>query len=152
MEADRMSGFFCLIFGFLCMYASTQLTLGTFREPGPGFFPFIAGCFFSLLALLIVISSFIPGKERKNKVSSLWKRVNWRRPLTAGLLLLCYILMLERMGFLLTSLIVLFLMLRWVEKFSWGKALLISASASACTYLLFQTLLKANLPIGILGI
>ena len=60
--------------------------------------------------------------------------------------------MLQRMGFLLTSLILIFLMLRWVEKFSWWKALLISASASACTYLLFHTLLKANLPIGILGI
>ena len=152
MEVDRVSGLFCLIFGVICMYASTQLSLGSFREPGPGFFPFIAGCFFSLLALLIVISSFIPEKDRENKVSSLWKGVNWCRPLTAGLLILCYILMLEMMGFLLTSLIVLFLMLRWVEKFSWGKALLISASASACTYLLFQTLLKANLPIGILGI
>jgi len=134
------------------MYASTQLSLGSFREPGPGFFPFIAGCFFSLLALLIVISSFIPGKGRKSKVSSLWKGVNWRRPLTAGLLILCYIFMLERIGFLLTSLILIFLMLRWVEKFSWWKALLISASASACTYLLFHTLLKANLPIGILRI
>jgi len=152
MEADRMSGFLCLIFGIICMYASTQLNLGSFREPGPGFFPFIAGCFFSLLALLIVISSFIPGERRKSKVSSLWKGVNWRRPLTAGLLILCYILMLERMGFLLASLIVLFLMLRWVEKFSWWKALLISASASGCTYLLFQTILKANLPIGILGV
>jgi putative tricarboxylic transport membrane protein len=152
MEADRLSSFFCLIFGFLCMYASILLGLGSFREPGPGFFPFIAGCFFSLLALLIVISSFLPGRGRKNKISSLWKGLNWRRPLTAGLLILFYILMLKRMGFLLTSLIVLFLMLRWVEKFSWGKALLISASASACTYLLFHSLLKANLPMGILGI
>jgi putative tricarboxylic transport membrane protein len=152
MEADRLSGFFWLIFGFLCMYASSQLDLGSFREPGPGFFPFMAGCFFSLLALLIVISSFIPGRGQKSKISSLWKEANWRRPLIAGLLILSYILMLEKMGFLPTSLILLFLMLRWVEKFSWWKALLISASASACTYLLFHTLLKATLPIGILGI
>jgi len=152
MTTDRLSGLFFLIFGFLCIYASAQLGIGSFREPGPGLFPLLAACFFSSLALLIFISSFIPGKGRTNKVSALWKGVNWRRPLTAGFLILCYIPMLERMGFLLTSLIVLFLMMRWVEKFSWWRAFLISASASTCTYLLFQTLLKANLPIGILGI
>lgn len=152
MEADRLSGFFWLIFGFLCMYASTQLDLGSFREPGPGLFPFLAGCFFSLMALLLVICSFIPGRGEQNKVSSLWKGRSWRRPLTAGLLILLYILMLERIGFLLTSLITLCLMLRWVEKFSWWKAFLLSASASVCTYLLFHTLLKAPLPTGLIGI
>ena len=152
MEADRLSGFFWLIFGCLCMYASIQLDLGSFREPGPGLFPFLAGCFFGLLALLLVISSFIPGRGRENKISSFWKGLNWRRPLTVGLLILFYIFMLEKIGFLLTSLILLFLMLRWVEKFSWWKAFLISASASVCTYLLFHTLLKATLPIGLLGI
>jgi putative tricarboxylic transport membrane protein len=152
MTIDRLSGFFFLSFGFFCMYASAQLGMGSFREPGPGLFPFLAACFFSLLALLLFINSFIPGRRRKSKVSALWKGVNSRRPFTAGLLIICYILMLERMGFLLTSLIVLFLIMRWVGKFSWGKAFLIAVSASTCTYLLFQTILKANLPIGILGI
>ena len=67
MEADRLSGLFWLIFGLLCMYASTQLDLGSFREPGPGFFPFMAGCFFSLLALLTVISSFLPGRGQRTR-------------------------------------------------------------------------------------
>jgi len=152
MGADRVSGLFWLGFGLLCIYGSALLGLGTLREPGTGFFPFLSGCFFALLAFVVLLRSFIPGRGFQAKISSFWKGLNWRRPLAVGLLILVYILMLERAGFLLTSLILLFFMLKWVEKFSWWKALLISASASACTYLLFHTLLKATLPIGILGI
>jgi putative tricarboxylic transport membrane protein len=152
MKADRLSGLFWLGFGLLCIYGSVLLDLGSFREPGPGFFPFLTGCFFSLLALMVLLRSFIPGRGLQAKISSFWMGLNWSRPLAVGLLIFVYILMLERVGFLLTSLVLLFFMLRWVEKFPWWKALLISASASACTYLLFHTLLKATLPIGIFGI
>ncbi len=152
MGADRVSSLLWLIFGMICIYGSVLLGLGTLREPGTGFFPFLSGCFFALLALVVLLRSFIPGRGFQSKIASFWTGLNWRRPLTVGLLILAYILMLERAGFLLTSLILLFFMLKWVEKFSWWKALLISASASACTYIFFHTLLKATLPIGILGI
>ena len=152
MGADRVSSLCWLAFGLLCMYGSVSLGLGTLREPGTGFFPLLSASFFALLALVVFVRALIPGRGFQVKISSFWKGLNWSRPLAVGLLILVYILMLERAGFLLTSLILLFFMLKWVEKFSWWKALLISASASACTYLLFHTLLKATLPIGILGI
>jgi hypothetical protein len=62
-----------------------------------------------------------------------------------------YILALERIGFLLTSLVVLLVMLRGVEKFSWWKAILISVISSGSTFLLFHVLLKATLPTGVFG-
>ncbi len=152
MGADRVSGLFWLVFGLICIYGSVLLELGTFREPGSGFFPFLAGCFFSLMAIIVLLRSLIPGRGFQAKLSSLWEGLNWHRPLAVGLLMLGYILALERAGFFLTSLILLFFMLKWLEKFPWWKALLIPLSASAFIYLLFHTLLKATLPMGILGI
>ena len=149
---DLFAGLFFMGLGIGVTVGAIRLGLGKIVEPEPGFFPFLSGCFFALLALVVLLRSFVPGRGFQAKISSFWKGLNWHRPLAVGLLILVYILMLERAGFLLTSLILLFFMLRWVEKFSWWKALLISASASACTYLLFHTLLKATLPIGILGI
>lgn len=152
MGADRASGFFWLVFGLLCMYGSIHLGLGTFQEPGPGFFPLLAACFFTLLALFVLAQSFLPGKGYRAGILSLWKGVIWQRPFKVGLLMAGYVMALERMGFLLTSFAVLFIMLKAVEEFPWWKTLLLALSASGCTYLLFHVLLKTALPVGIFGI
>ena len=151
MGADRVSSLCWLAFGLLCIYGSVLLDLGTLREPGTGFFPFLAALFFSSLALVVFVRSLIPGRGFQARILSLWHEAIWHRPLAVGLLMVAYILALERIGFLLTSLVVLVVMLRGVEKFPWWKALLISILSSGCTYLLFHVLLKATLPIGIFG-
>ena len=61
MGADRVSGLFWLGFGLLCVYGSVLLGLGTLREPGTGFFPFLSGCFFALLAFVVLVRSFDAG-------------------------------------------------------------------------------------------
>ena len=151
MGADRVSSLFWLGFGLLCMYGSVLLGLGTLREPGTGFFPLLAGGFFSLLALIVFVRSLIPGRGFQPRIPSLWKGTLWHRPLAVGILMAGYILALERTGFLLTSLLVLLTMLKGVEKFSWWKAILISVLSSGSTYLLFHVILKATLPIGVFG-
>jgi len=104
MGADRVSSICWLAFGLLCIYGSVLLGLGTLREPGTGFFPLLAGCFFTLLALVVFVRSLIPGRGFQARISSLWKGTIWHRPLAVGLLMTGYILALERIGFLLTSL------------------------------------------------
>ena len=151
MGADRISSLFWLVFGLLCMYGSVLLGLGTLREPGTGFFPLLAGSFFTLLALIVFVRSLIPGRGFQASISSLWKGTLWRRPLAVGFLMAGYILALEWIGFLLTSLLVLLIMLKGVEKFPWWKAILISVLSSGSTFLLFHVLLKATLPTGIFG-
>jgi putative tricarboxylic transport membrane protein len=81
----------------------------------------------------------------------LWKDLKWRRPAAVSLLILAYILGLERLGFVLTSLLFLLVIFKWVEKFHWQKTLLVTVLAVGFSYLLFHTFLKASLPRGILG-
>ncbi len=151
MGADRVSSLFWLAFGILCMYGSVLLGLGTLREPGTGFFPLLAGSFFTLLALIVFVRSLIPGRGFQAGISSLWKGTLWHRPMAVVFLMAGYILALEWIGFLITSLVVLLIMLKGVEKFSWWKAILISVLSSGSTFLLFHVLLKATLPTGIFG-
>jgi len=75
--------------------------------------------------------------------------MKWHRSVMIALVLLGYILGLESIGFILCSLILIFLMLRVLEKYSWGKSILISVTASAFSYLIFSVLLKVMLPKGI---
>ncbi|MDH4268647.1 MAG: tripartite tricarboxylate transporter TctB family protein [Deltaproteobacteria bacterium] len=151
MKADRASSMVWMAVGLLSIYGSFQLGLGTLGEPGSGFLSFLAGSFICLMALIVFLQSFLQGKGFQVKISTLWKGIRWYRSALVGLLLLVYILVLEWIGFLLTAFLIVLAMIKGVEKLSWGKALLISISASAVCYLVFDKLLKAALPRGLLG-
>ena len=151
MKAERLGAIFWLGVGLISIYGSAQLGIGTMRRPGSGFLSLLAGCFISLMALIVLLQSLLQRQGKEAKLSSLWEGVKWRRPLAIGLILVVYILVLEKVGFLITSLLTLFVMFKGVEKISWGKAILISVSISAGSFLLFNNLLKATLPRGIFG-
>ena len=151
MKAGRLSGLFWLAGGLISIYGSFLLGLGTLREPGPGLFPFFAGCFVSLMATVDYFQSFLREWEIQDKLSALWKGLNWHRPLAISLLSLGYILALERIGFLLSSFLLLFTLFKGVEKLSWRKSILIPAITLGTIFLLINFLLKGTLPKGVLG-
>ena len=151
MNAERMGSLFWLAVGLISLYGSYYLGLGKMREPGSGFLPFLAGCFISFMAIIVLLQSFTSQKETRTKLAALWKGVNWKRPLIISFLILGFILALESLGFFLTSFSLLLILFRWVEKFPWKKALIIPLLTLGCTYLLFNILLKVTLPRGILG-
>jgi len=151
MNSDRVSSLFWFALGAGSIYASVRLGMGTTGEPGSGFVPFTAGAFICLMALLVFLQSFQRGPHLKRGLSALWKGVYWRRSLAVGVLTLAYILALETLGFSLTSLLLLVIIMRGLEKISWRKTLIISIVTLAVSYLVFKVFLKATLPPGILG-
>lgn len=151
MNAQRLGSLFWLAMGLISIYGSLLLGLGSMREPGSGFLSFLAGCFICIMAVIVLVQSFIQGDEVRAKLASLWEGVNWRRPLIITLLVLGFILFLEKLGFILSSFLLLFILLKSVEKFSWSKAILIPVLTMGCTYLIFDFFLKATLPKGFLG-
>lgn len=151
MNTDRVSSLFWLALGLVSMYGAVQLGLGTLREPGSGFLAFLAGGFISLIALGILLKSFIQWRGARLDFAPLWKEANWRRPAIIGLLVLGFILALERLGFILSGFLLLLVLFRWVERFSWKKALIIPALTLGFSYLLFNVFLKTTLPRGFLN-
>jgi putative tricarboxylic transport membrane protein len=150
MNAERVGGVFWLAFGLVVMYGSFQLELGTVQAPGSGFLGFLAGAFVALMAVIVVAQSFLD-KDNQVTLSALAKNIHWRRPAMVALLVLAYVLALERLGFLVTAFLFMFIMFKWVEKFPWPKAILVTLGVVSCCYLLFNNLLKASLPRGVLG-
>ncbi len=132
------------------MYGSFKLGLGGVQAPGSGFLGFLAGAFVTLMALIVLIQSFAD-REGQGKLSDLLKESRWQRPVMVALLTLAYIMGLERLGFVLTSLLFLLVIFKWVEKFSWPKTLLVTGLSVGFSYLLFHSFLKASLPQGIMG-
>ncbi len=151
MNAQRLGSLFWLAMGLISIYGSLLLGLGNMREPGSGFLSFLAGCFICIMAVVVLGQSFIQGQEGRAKLASLWEGVNWRRPMIITVLVLGFVLFLEKLGFILSSFLLLFILLKSVEKFSWSKAILIPVLTMGCTYLIFDFFLKATLPKGFLG-
>jgi putative tricarboxylic transport membrane protein len=152
MKADEASGLFWLVIGGAAMYGAVRLGLGTSGEPGPGFLPFLAGLVVSLLSGVVMLQATLKkGRAGSSSVASLWKGVRLRKLFALGFLLLAYVLVLERLGFVLTSFIILFVIFRFIEGLSWAKTIVFTLVASVGTYALLDRLLNATLPQGFLG-
>ncbi|MGP1676609.1 MAG: tripartite tricarboxylate transporter TctB family protein [Burkholderiales bacterium] len=151
MNSDRLSSLCWLALGAASIYASVGLGVGTPRAPGSGFLAFTAGCFISLMALLVLLQSFRMKRAAQRKLSTLWEGVYWRRSLAIGILTLAYILVLETLGFVLTGFLLLVIIMKGLEKLSWKSTLIISIVTLVVSYFVFKIFLKASLPSGIFG-
>ena len=149
MNADRWSSLFWFALGAAGIYASARMGVGHIGEPGSGFVPLTASAFVCLMALLVFLQSFERGQARS--LSALWKGVYWRRSLAVGAITLAYILALETLGFFLIGFLLLVITMKGLEGLGWKKTLIISISTLAVSYVVFKVLLKATLPVGILG-
>jgi len=150
MNAERVGGLVGFAFGAVVMFGTYHLGLGTLQAPGSGFLGFLAGAFVMLMALLVLVQTYL-GRGNQTKLSALWKDTTWWRPATVAFLILLYVLAMERLGFLLTSLLFMLVIFKWVERFPWLKAIVVTSSAVAFAHLLFRIFLKAPLPQGIVG-
>jgi hypothetical protein len=144
MKVDRMLGLGAVILAVPAMLASWRYEVGTYRAPGAGFWPFyVALAMAGLGAVLIArpapaATSGEPGVPR------------WRQFAVALVTLGFYAVALEPLGYLAATTILLFVQLRWVEDRSWRGSLGIALASSALSLVIFRTLLKVPLPLGIL--
>ena len=61
-----------------------------------------------------------------------------------------YVAALEPLGYLLTTAIMLFVQLRWVESRSWRSSATIAVLAAVISLIVFRVLLKVTLPEGVI--
>lgn len=149
MNADRLTSMIWFAIGLWAISSSISLGLGTTREPGPGFFPILAGTFISLMAIIIFVQSL--KKREDKKLSDFWKGLRWKKTLAIGLIMIGYILTFEWLGFPISTFLFLLILLKGMESVAWRKVLLISIISTGFSYLLLSISLESTLPKGIFG-
>jgi putative tricarboxylic transport membrane protein len=154
MEREKWSSLVWLGMGTLICIGSLMYSLGTFHKPGPGFLSFFAGLIVGSLALVVHLQARRARTgAREEKPEPIWsdRRKGWKMVLTvAGLL--AYAVLMNYLGFLVSTFLFLAFLLRVIEPQRWPVALLGSALASAVFYGLFEIGLQSQLPKGILRI
>ena len=129
---------------------------GLFEEgvPGPGLLPLIGGIVLISLGIRDPRPRHPEGNEdqRQQKKASFPRRTVLRKLFLAVVALGAYGMALEYMGFLMMTLLFMIFLLRFIEPQKWTVVLTTSLLTAASSYLLFQFLLKVQLPKGVLGI
>jgi putative tricarboxylic transport membrane protein len=143
---ERTYGVVVLCLGIAILWQGSSLTIGSFRNPGSGLFPALIAAIIILLSLFLIL--FPPkGKREGGAVSA--KPLLRLSAVFTGLLL--YAFFLETLGFLIVSLVLTtFLFIAFGSQRVW-LAVVKGIIFTGLAYLLFEVLLKSNLPKGILG-
>lgn len=152
MNAERVGGFFWLLIGAASVYGALDLGVGTMSEPGSGFMAFVGGMLILILALVVCVKSYWKDSGTQTRVSELWQGLQWWRSIAICALVLAFILVFSTLGYFVSSLLLLVVMMRWLEGQSWWYSLLVPFGVVLATYAMFHTVLKINLPAGIFGI
>jgi hypothetical protein len=145
---DRYSSFFWFVAALLICVHSSRLGLGTLSEPGSGFVFFCSGILIGAFSLSILILSM---KRKGEKSPTPFKNVHWGKlGLALGYILL-YGLLLERLGFLLSTFLLLGLLLVTIESKRWYVTFLVALTGALGTYGIFELWLHTRLPRGPFG-
>jgi len=125
-----------------------RLEIGTFHNPGTGFFPFLAGVVFAVLSLILLIQSLVAGEN----VEGILGKVRWKNIILVLICLVVYAVVLEKLGFMISTIFFIGVVLRVIEKKRWSLVVVVSVSATLVFWVIFQYWLQSQLPKGILGI
>jgi putative tricarboxylic transport membrane protein len=149
---DLVSSLGWLLIGLSIITGSVcSLEIGSANEPGPGLFPLLAGILVSFLSLIILLKAAFTKTSEKRSLRKLWEGLNWPKIFYTIGALLIYAIALEAVGFLLMTLLLLIFLFRKIEPQKWKLTIGLSIIASVSSYLIFNKLLQAQLPMGFLG-
>jgi putative tricarboxylic transport membrane protein len=145
------SSLFWALIGILFCIGGFHYGIRRSGIPGPGFLPFVTGIILVALSLILLISRFLDRGGRAGPKEE---------PMPGGLALsrilivlgaLClYVLILEPLGFMVTTFLFMIVLLR-LEPRKWMFILLVSIGATAFFFVLFKVLLRVPLPSGLLA-
>ena len=135
--------------GFVLL-ESRHLSFGSMRVPQTGFFPLVLATLLLILSIILcgqVLFGGQSGRSPDNILPEGWFRIAFTLTAMIG-----FALVLERLGFLLSTLFLMILLLRAIESQRWFKVFFVAVLTAIASYAIFGWLLGIPLPGGILGI
>jgi len=131
--------------GIGAIIGAIQLNVGSLTEPQPGFFPFVGGILLVIFSAII----FLQGWLRRDGERVVFGDVG--RPALLLAIMVALVAVLDRVGYVICTLIVSGLILRILSVKSWRVLIITSLCVSMGTYILFDKLLGIDLPVGFLS-
>jgi putative tricarboxylic transport membrane protein len=148
-KLDQVGFVFWFIIGIAVVYLSYRLGLGQLTHPGSGFLPFWCGVILCGLSLFC----FINGKRSGSidiPIKQPWEGKLWSKSVYIVIALLFFFFTFETFGFIISTIITLFLLHRIVSQRNWLIALSEAIVTSFVSYIIFALWLEVQLPRGLI--
>ena len=144
VKLDRISGFIVMGFAaFLIIHILMTLRLGNHFHPGSGYVPFLLAASMAILGMII----FFKGDLGQTFGAIKW--TGYRHVLFIMGSCFFTIFVFEKLGYRLTTSIMLIILFGFVERLKLWLVIALTAGLSLGSFWVFRSLLKVPLPQGI---
>ncbi len=142
-----------LVLGLTIAIWCATFPFGDWEGPGPGFFPFMLGVIIFLLGGVLLVTKISQNREDSTQVLGplIPAGAPLRRVASALGAMLLSTALLEFLGFLITIFFLILFLIQSIEHRKWKVAIFYALLSSLSSFIIFQVLLKTQLPRGILG-
>jgi putative tricarboxylic transport membrane protein len=145
--ADFWTALVLMVFSGAVIREALNLGVGTAKTPGSGFMIFGTAVVLGVMASVQFAKSL---RTRDEKTGEPPEKIHLWRVVSVIAANVLYIAVLDWVGFILCTFILLCFLLQVYEKGKWVWAVAGAAATSVLTYLIFAKLLQLNLPKGLI--
>jgi putative tricarboxylic transport membrane protein len=146
---DQIIGLIWFALGSGMAIEAIHLGLGELHLPGIGFMPFLVGVSLGLFGFILTVLATVKGKRDDSKI---WEGQNWKNVVLPLLALVIYVVLMEPLGFLPTTFLLQFFLLKLTAPKRWFVPMVTSLLIVFFCYLIFSLWLKIPLPKGLFRI
>ena len=118
LKIQRVVSFAWIAFSLLFIWASLHLKVGTPAHPGPGFMPLLIGLFMATVSLITLAKEYKTENDPK-----LFDRRHLRKHILLFGLLITYCLIIDYLGFLISTFILMLFLFKGIEPQKWSTAI-----------------------------
>ncbi len=147
---DVTSSIVWMVLGGLFVAGALQQGLMRKDVPGPGFLPFFSGLALIFFSLFVLVPAL--GQKRKAGGAVFFPEPDsFRKLLLAVIALFAFGFALDYAGYLLTTFLFMFFIVRLMKPKGWRTTTLVALLTAVLSYLLFVVFLEVQLPPGPFG-
>jgi putative tricarboxylic transport membrane protein len=122
-----------------------RLELGTVNEPGMGFMLFWLGIVMAGLSLAVAVQAI---RDEGPSVRALWAETRWLKTLIVVVTFVIYAYAFTRLGFLLSTIPLMLVLLRAIDPVRWTIAVPLAFGAPFLIWWVLERVLQIQLPPG----
>jgi putative tricarboxylic transport membrane protein len=153
MKKYNLAGALVLFaFGAAVSFEAQKLGIGRVSAPRAGFFPFWLGVSLLLSSGILVIKFLLSAEKKTSEDRVSLKGTSWKKILWVVTGVLLYAFLLEPVGYLVATTLLMIFLFRASESQRWLSVAVWSVAVSVLTYILFKIWLQVQFPAGFLGI
>jgi putative tricarboxylic transport membrane protein len=143
---DQIAGAAGVTLGALLGVLGWRLGFGAWNNPGPGMMAVLTGLFIALLSATLWIVTLRRTGHPDGMGASPWASAHWGPVLATLGALLAYAALLDTLGYVVATFLLLVVLLRVLEPPAWSSTVIAALLIAVASHALFARLLQVQLP------